>query len=167
MRCRSFAPLALAVMALLHGAPSRAGGASGQFGVNITLSTVAAPGFGAPTTTATTTSPSSMLLPSGMCRSRTLTESDSASVEVACQSGQFVSIAADPEASFLGLRDDAFRYSISFRTELSVWTAAPTKGDVPRLGWGTVTALRVYDLSPPDGTGDGAWDQPLDMLVTF
>lgn len=162
---RSIAPLALAVMALLHGAPSWAGGASGQFGVNITLSTASAPvAFGAPTAT---TSASSTLLPSGMCRSRTLTESDAASVEVACQSGQFVSIAADPEASFLGLRDDAFRYSIGFRTELSVWKAGPTKGDVPRLGWGTVTALRVYDLSPPNETSDGAWDQPLDMLVTF
>jgi hypothetical protein len=165
---RSLASLTLASMALLNGAPSWAGG-GGQFAVHITLSSLSVPvsapvGLGAPVAT---TASLQLLPPSGLCRSRTLVETDGASVEVACQSGQFVSIAPDPRASLLGLRDDAFRYSLAFRTELSLWKAARTKGDAPRLGWGTVTALRLYDLAPPAGWGDDGWDRPLDMLVTF
>jgi hypothetical protein len=166
MRPLSFALLTLALMALLNGAPSWAGAGSGQFGVRITLSQGSGPvGLGAPV--ATTSSFSRLLPPSGLCLSRTLSESTGASVEVACQSAQFVSIAPQPGASFLAVHGGAFRYSITFRTELSMWDATKTRDDdVAGLGWGTVTALRLYDLTAPE-VSDPGWELPLDMLVSF
>lgn len=164
MRLRAFLPLTLAVMALCDGALSRARADTGQFGVHITLSRASgAVGLGvAPATT----SSAQAHPPSGLCRSSTLSETDSAMVEVSCRLGQFVSIAPDPATSLVGLHD-AFRYPLSFRIEWSVWNATPTKGGVPRLGWGTVTAVRLYDVSPLDGSAEERWSQPLDMLVTF
>ena len=164
MRLRSFAPLTLAVVALLDGAPSWARADSGQFGVHIALSRApGAVGLGA---AAATTSSSRPLPPSGLCQSSTVSQTDSATVEVSCQLGQFVSIAPDPAITLVGLHE-AFRYPLSFRIEWSVWNARPTKGGAPRLGWGTVTAVRLYDVSPPDGPREESWSRPLDMLVTF
>ena len=166
MRSLSFAPATLAMMALLNGAPSWAGANGGQLGVGITLSQTPASGSGGAATLVKTASRTSLAPPSGVCRSRTLSESTGASVEVACRSGQFVSIAPQPGASFFGVHGGAFRYSITFRTELSMWDAAMI-GDPPGLGWGTVTALRLYDLAPVQGPQDGGWDGPLEMLVSF
>jgi hypothetical protein len=166
MRSLSFAPVTLAVMALLHGAPSWAGANGAQLAVGITLSRAAGPGAGGATTVSTTGSRAQLSPPSGVCRSRTLSESTGAAVEVACRSGQFVSIAPEPGARFFGVHGGAFRYSITFHTELSMWDSVAI-GDPPGLGWGTVTALRLYDLAPPQGPQDGGWDGPLEMLVSF
>ena len=169
MRTVSLAPVSLALMALLHGAPSWAG-VSGPVAVGITLSQPGStPSVPPATTVPSSSSPAAtpLLPPSGVCRSRTLSESTGASVEVACRSGQFVSIAPQPGSPFLGVHGGAFRYSITFRTELSEWDAV-VAGDAPGIGWGTVTALRLYDLAPPEALpGDRFWDRPLEMLVRF
>jgi hypothetical protein len=164
MRSVAFGPVTLAAMALLNGAPSWAGANGAQLAVGITLSR--APAAGGATTVSTTGSGTQPSPPSGVCRSRTLSESTGASVEVACRSGQFVSIAPEPGAPFFGVHGGAFRYSITFRTELTMWDSAMI-GDPPGLGWGTVTALRLYDLAPLEGPQDGGWDGPLEMLVSF
>lgn len=159
MRTLGLAPLVLALTALLNGAPSWAG-ASGAVTVGITLSRS---GVAAPSSSST----AAPLAPaSGLCRSRTLSEATGASVEVACRTGQFVSIAPQPGAPYLGVHGGAFRYSIALRTELAVWEMAVT-GEPATLGWGTVTALRIYDLTPPQAPGEGAWDRPLELLVGF
>ena len=54
---------------------------------------------------------------------------------------------------------------MSFRTERAVWEAT-VSGEDPVIGWGTVTALRLYDLVP-QAAGERVWERPLEMLVRF
>lgn len=143
----AFAPLTLALMALLHGAPSWAGASAGSFAVGITLNNPSAP------------------QPVGgvdVCFSRSLSELTRASVEVSCPSGRFVSIEAVPGRPFLGVHGGAFRYVIPFVAE-----TPPLEGGTGADGEGTVTMLRVYDLTQPEGPGQTWWDRPLEMRVSF
>jgi len=162
MRFASFAPVTLGLMALLTGAPSWAGATGETFTVGITLSQT--PGTGS--------APAAPQFPPqsprpGACYSRALSEETGALVEVACASGLFVSIEALPRAAFLGAHGGAFRYSMSTAADLSVWDAVASDAFGWRTAWGTVTMLRLYDLTWPDGPGDLWWDRPLEMRVSF
>ena len=173
MRHASFAPGTLAAMALLAGAPSQAGTSGASFAVGINLSQSAAsspPPVPGPAGAATPSSPPSgplPPLPSGACYSTALSAQTGALVAVACASGQFVSIAPRPGAPFPGVHGGAFRYTISEASELSVLDAVALDAFGWRTGWGSVTMLRLYDLTRRDGPGDVWSDRPLEMLVTF
>ena len=101
MRSASLAPALPALMALLTGAPSWAGSAGSSVTVGITLSQ---PGGVAPVPPQMTPNPQR----AGVCFSRTLSEQTGAVVQVACDSGQFVSIEAVPGQRFLGVHDVKF-----------------------------------------------------------
>src|SRR4051812_13432363 len=108
MRSATFAPVLPALMALLAGAPSWAGSTDKNLTVGITLSQ---PGGSAvkPIPPQTTPNPQR----AGVCFSRSLSEKTGAVVQVACDSGQFVSIEAVPGQRFLGVHGGAFRYTLS------------------------------------------------------
>ena len=162
MRSASFAPVLPALMALLAGAPSWAGSTDTNFNVGITLSQ---PGgsAGGPTPPQTTPNPQR----AGVCFSRTLSEQTGAVVQVACDSGQFVSIEAVPGQRFIGVHGGAFRYSLSIAKDRSVYEAAANDAFGWRTGWGTVTMLRLYDLTEPGKPGDVWGDRPLELRVSF
>jgi hypothetical protein len=160
MRSASFAPVLPALMALLTGAPSWAGSTASSVTVGITLSQ---PGGVTPVPPQTTPNPQR----AGVCFSRTLSEQTSAVVQVACDSGQFVSIEAVPGQRFLGVHGGAFRYSISISKDRSVYEAAAKDAFGWRAGWGTVTMLRLYDLTVPGKPGDVWAGRPLELRVIF
>ena len=162
MRQASIAPLTLALAALLHGAPASAGSSASSFAVSITLGAVAG---------TTPVPPGSALVPvpqpqarPGVCYSRTLSEQTRARVEVTCSSDQFVSIEAIPGVPFLGVHGGAFRYSIPFVAETASWEA-DASGRTGAMG--TVTMLRLYDLSGGKGLDDAWWDRAVEMRVSF
>lgn len=161
MRSASFAPALPALMALLAGAPSWAGTAVENFAVGITLSQPGGSGV--------TPVPAQPQQPprAGACYSRSLSEQTGATVQVVCESGQFVSIEAVPGQPFLGMHGGAFRYSLSIVRDRSVHDAVAADGFGWRTGRGTVTMLRLYDLTNPDGPGDFWADRPLELLVSF
>jgi hypothetical protein len=146
----AFASSTLALVALLHGAPSWAGAAAGSFAVGITLNNPSNP-----------SAPQSAAGPDA-CFSRSLSGLTRARVEVTCSTGRFVSIDAVPGLPFLGVHGGAFRYVIPFVAETTAWQA----GDAGAVQ-GTVTMLRVYDLTRPEGPGNAWWDRPLEMRVSF
>src|SRR6476646_11029072 len=161
MRSASIAPALSALMALLAGAPSWAGSTSENFTVGITLSQPGGSG-GAPV------SPSPAQPPrAGVCYSKSLSEKTGASVQVVCDSGQFVSIEAVPGQPFLGVHGGAFRDSMSIDRDRSVYEAAAKDPFGWRTGWGTVTMLRLYDVHAAGGPGDFWADRPLELLVSF
>jgi hypothetical protein len=133
----AFAPLTLALMALLPGAPSWAGASGSGVSVGITLAVPLAAGV------ADLPQP----LRPGACRSRSLGERTRAGAEVTCALGEYASI-------------QAFRYGALF-----TWDAAPAAGAFD-LRLGTVTIRRLFDLMQghPD---DNWWSSPLEMRVTF
>jgi hypothetical protein len=145
-------------MALLAGAPSWAGSGAENFTVGITLSPPGGSGFVA--------GPSQPPRP-GVCYSRSLSEKTGASVQVVCDSGQFVSIEAVPGQPFLGVHGGAFRYSMSIDRDRSLYEAAAKDPFGWRTGWGTVTMLRLYDVQHAGGPGDFWADRPLELLVSF
>ena len=116
-----------------------AGSASGGFSVEITLN-------GA----------NGAVLPPGICISQTLSEKTNATVQVVCNSGQFVSIDPRPGSRFLGTHGGAYRYKLD---------AGRFFGQIPSgeafafVGNGTITALRIYNTDGNDG--------PLELLVSF
>ena len=160
MRSASLAPALPALMALLTGAPSWAGSAGSSVTVGITLSQ---PGGVTPAPPQTTPNPQR----AGVCFSRTLSEQTGAVVQVACDSGQFVSIEAVPGQRFLGVHGGAFRYSLSISRDRSVYEAAAADAFGWRTGWGTVTMLRLYDLTVPGKPGELWADRPLELRVSF
>ena len=162
MRPASFAPVLPALMALLTGAPSWAGNTAGSVTVGITLSPPGGSGV-TPVPPANTPNPQR----AGVCFSRTLSEQTGAVVQVACDSGQFVSIEAVPGQRFIGVHGGAFRYTLSIAKDRSVYEAAATDGFGWRTGWGTVTMLRLYDLTQPGKPGDVWGDRPLELRVSF
>ena len=157
---RSFAPVLTAMMALFAGAPSWAGSTDKNVTVGITLSQPGGSGV--------TPVPPSPAQPqrAGVCYSRSLSEKTGASVQVVCDSGQFVSIEAVPGQPFLGVHGGAFRYAMSVDRDRSVYEAAAKDPFGWRTGWGTVTMLRLYDVHA-DGPGDYWADRPLELLVSF
>ena len=120
----AFAPLTLALVALLHGAPSRAGASAGDVMVGIRLDK--------PLAAAAT---DALPLRPGACRSRSLGERTQAGAEVTCASGEYASI-------------QAFRFGMNF-----AWDAAPAAGS-GEMRLGTVTIRRLFDLTQdgPDDT---------------
>ena len=162
MRFASFAPALPALMALLAGAPSWAGSTDKSVTVGITLSQ---PGGGS-AITPVPPQPSQPSQRAGVCYSRSLSEKTGASVQVVCDSGQFVSIEAVPGQPFLGVHGGAFRYSMSIDRDRSLYEAAAKDPFGWRTGWGTVTMLRLYDVHA-DGPGDYWADRPLELLVSF
>jgi hypothetical protein len=161
MRSASFALTAL--MALLPGAPSWAGSTDRSVTVGITLSQ---PGGGSGVTPVPP-QPSQTSQRAGVCYSRSLSEKTGASVQVVCDSGQFVSIEAVPGQPFLGVHGGAFRYSMSIDRDRSAYEAAAKDPFGWRTGWGTVTMLRLYDVQHAGGPGDFWADRPLELLVSF
>ena len=162
MRSASFAPALPALMALLAGAPSWAGSTDKSVAVGITLSQ--------PGGSAVTPVPPQPAQPSqraGVCYSRSLSEQTGATVQVVCDSGQFVSIEAVPGQPFLGVHGGAFRYSMSIDRDRSLYEAAAKDPFGWRTGWGTVTMLRLYDVQHAGGPGDFWADRPLELLVSF
>jgi hypothetical protein len=162
MRSASFAPV-LALTALLTGAPSWAGSTDKSVTVGITLSQ---PGGGSGLTPVSPQPPSQPPR-AGVCYSKSLSEKTGASVQVVCDSGQFVSIEAVPGQPFLGVHGGAFRYSMSIDRDRSVYDAAAKDPFGWRTGWGTVTMLRLYDVQHAGGPGDFWADRPLELLVSF
>ena len=165
MRSASLAAVLPALMALLAGAPSWAGSGAENFTVRITLSQPGSSGGSGGI------APGSPQMPSqppraGVCYSQSLSQKTGASVQVVCDSGQFVSIEAVPGQPFLGVHGGAFRYSMSIDRDRSVYEAAAKDPFGWRTGWGTVTMLRLYDVHA-DGPGDYWADRPLELLVSF
>jgi hypothetical protein len=163
MRSVTFAPVLTALMALLTGAPSWAGSADKSVAVSIMLSQ---PGGGSGGVTPVPPQPSQPPQRAGVCYSRSLSEQTGASVQVVCDSGQFVSIEAVPGQPFLGVHGGAFRYAMSIDRDRSVYDAAAKDPFGWRTGWGTVTMLRLYDVHAA-GPGDYWADRPLELLVSF
>ena len=161
MRSASLAPVLPALMALLAGAPSWAGTTDASVTVGLTLSQPGGSGV-----TPVPPSPGQPQRP-GVCVSRSLSEQTGAVVQVACDSGQFVSIEAVPGQRFLGVHGGAFRYTLSIAKDRSVYEAAASDAFGWRTGWGTVTMLRLYDLTQPNKPGDVWGDRPLELRVSF
>ena len=161
MRSASLAPVLPALMALLAGAPSWAGTTEASVTVGISLSQPGGSGV-----TPVPPSPGQPQRP-GVCVSRSLSEQTGAVVQVACDSGQFVSIEAVPGQRFLGVHGGAFRYTLSIAKDRSVYEAAANDAFAWRTGWGTVTMLRLYDLTQPNKPGDVWADRPLELRVSF
>ena len=162
MRSASFAPVLPALVALLAGAPCWAGSTSENFTVDITITQ---PGGGSAVTPGSP-SPAQPSRP-GVCYSRSLSEKTGASVQVVCDSGQFVSIEAVPGQPFLGVHGGAFRYSMSIDRDRTAYEAAAKDPFGWRTGWGTVTMLRLYDVQHAGGPGDFWADRPLELLGSF
>jgi len=159
MRSASLAPVLPAVMALLAGAPSWAGSDAGNVAVGITLSQRGGSGV----TPVPLQPPQQQPQRAGVCYSRSLSEQTGATVQVVCDSGQFVSIEALPGQPFLGVHGGAFRYSMSIdRDRFGTGAAAENP-----FGWGTVTMLRVYDVEQAAGPGDFRADRPLELVLNF
>lgn len=131
--------LATAALLVANSACLAAGSANAGFSVEITLN-------GA----------SGGVLPPGICISQTLSEKTNAIVQVACNSGQFVSIAARPGSRFLGTHGGAYRYKLDAGRFLGL---IPSGEPFAFVGNGTITALRIYNTDGNDG--------PLELLVSF
>lgn len=95
-------------------------------------------------------------LPPGICISQTLSEKTNATVQVACNSGQFVSIAPRPGSRFIGTHGGAYRYKLDAGRFHGL---IPSGEPFPFAGNGTITALRIYNTDGNDG--------PLELLVSF
>lgn len=122
--------------------PCAAGTGSGQFAVNISLSTTANGGSGS-------ASPAS-----GICISQSASEQTGAIVRVACQTGQFVSISPLPGGRFVDTHGGAYAYYFGSQSSGPIEVGKWGTGD----SLGTIASLRVY-------AGEGAG--VLEMLVSF
>jgi hypothetical protein len=122
--------------------PCAAGTGSGQFAINIVLSTTANGGSGS-------ASPAS-----GICISQSASEQTGAIVRVACQTGQFVSISPLPGGRFIDTHGGAYAYYFGPLSSDPIEVGEWGSGD----SLGTVASLRVY-------AGEGAG--VLNMLVSF
>lgn len=130
-----FRKVALCVGMLASATPGMAGQAGGQFNVQIKLNQQG-------------TAP-------GVCISQSLSEQTNALVQVACQTGQFVSITPYPGKPFLGTHGGAFRYHFSGNNV----SGGMLDAGKPYIGAGTITALRIYNANGSD--------ELLEMLVSF
>lgn len=120
---------ALATALLTSTVAARAGQAGASFRVNIQLSTLT------PTSQA------------GVCISSVASQQTGAVVRVVCSSGQVVSIEAAPGTPVIaGVHGGAFRYSFGAGSLLTPGGAL-LDSELGFVGLGTVTALRVADLS--------------------
>ncbi len=96
---------------------------------------------------------------SGLCISSSLSQQTNALVKVTCQGNQFVSIEPRAGRPFVGTHGGAFRFAFSNATPMP----PAFLGDGPAIddwiGSGTVTALRVLNLTESD--------ERLELLVSF
>ena len=142
--------LAAAFLALLGTLSTQAGAgsAAGVFDVRITINAMvpASPASGLGQVPAT----------DGFCISESLSDATQATVKVVCATGQFVSIKPMPGKPFTGTHGGAFRYAFGAGT-----ARAPKDGTAlnPYIGTGTVTSLRILDISGQESV--------LEFLVSF
>jgi hypothetical protein len=123
------ATAALATALLTSVVVARAGQAGVSFKVNIQLTT-----------------PQSAAQQAGVCTSSVASQQTGAVVRVVCSAGQVVSIEAAPGTpAIAGVHGGAFRYSFGAGSLLAPGTAL--ESELGFVGLGTVTALRVADLS--------------------
>ncbi len=130
------AALALALVAVCLTAPvSQAGTAVGMFQVHIRLNGVN---------------------DSGVCVSSSLSQQTQAMVKVTCSGSQFVSIEPQSNKPFVGTHGGAFRFAFANGTGANVGAGLSSDASI---GTGTVTALRVLDLTDSD--------KGIELLVSF
>jgi hypothetical protein len=136
--------IALALALGAFAAPSGAASTGTTFDVGITLTVPGGPpptgGGGGGGTPATTSG--------GLCVSQSLSDATGAVVRVICQSGQFVSIEANPSGPFLGVHGGAFRYYFANGIPANLRFLG---GADPWIGPGTVTSIHVKYLEDLDG----------------
>jgi hypothetical protein len=119
-----FASLILAMMW-----PAQAGQQGANFSINIRLTT------------------SSIDSQAGVCISSVAGEQTGAVVRVVCSTGQVVSIEAAPGTPVIaGVHGGAFRYVFGAGSLLAPGSAL-TESELGLMGLGTVTALRIADMS--------------------
>jgi hypothetical protein len=92
----------------------------------------------------------------GICTSSTLSQQTSALVKVTCQGGQFVSIEPRDGAPFVGTHGGAYRYTFGRATAIPAFLQSESDS---RIGQGTITAMRVLNLTERD--------KQLELLVSF
>ena len=98
----------------------------------------------------------------GICISSSLSQVTNASVRVTCQGNQFVSIEPQPGKPFFGTHGGAHRFAFSQRANGSsgqVDLGQSVTELEAALGQGTITALRVLNLTERD--------ERLELLVSF
>lgn len=83
----------------------------------------------------------------GVCISTVLGQQTGAVVRVVCSTGQVVSIEAAPGTTVMaGVHGGAFRYSFGAGALLVPGTSL-TDGELGFIGLGTITAMRIADLT--------------------
>lgn len=100
--------------------------------------------------------------PIGICISSSLGRVTNAVVRVTCQGNQFVSIEPREGRPFVGTHGGAYRFAFSQRSGFSGGSVdvGQSASDLEAaIGQGTITALRVLDLTERD--------ERLEMLVSF
>jgi hypothetical protein len=124
------ATAAFATALLTSAVAAQAGQAGASFKVHIQLTT-----------------PQTASQQAGVCISSVASQQTGAVVRVVCSSGQVVSIEAAPGTpAIAGVHGGAFRYSFGAGSLLAPG-AALAESELGFVGVGTVTALRVADLS--------------------
>ena len=99
------------------------------------------------------------LIGTGLCVNTTLSQLTNAIVRVTCQGNQFVSIEPRKGRPFLGVHGGAFRFVFSSGAAVPGFLLGDSGGSSNLIGQGTITALRVLDLTERDGK--------LEFLVSF
>jgi len=109
------------------------------------------PGTGNSTSTASTS----------FCTSATQGQATTAQVSVACTRGQFVNIEPAPGRPFAGmpLEAERLRFGMGGRADGATLAGMTTAFAGPRIGAGTITAVRIVNLVESGG--------PVEMLVSF
>jgi hypothetical protein len=97
-----------------------------------------------------------MAQPTGICISSSLSQQTNALVKVTCQGGQFVSIEPREGRPFVGTHGGAFRFHFSGQNAIPSFLRGESD---PFMGQGTITALRVLNLTDRD--------ERLELLVSF
>jgi hypothetical protein len=129
--------LSLLATACFASSLSQAGTATGVLNVNIQLN-----------------SPNA----TGLCVSSSMSKQTQALVKVTCSGGQFVSIEPIDNRVFLGTHGGAYRFIFTGGTVLPSFLQ-PGDSLYAQIGQGTITALRVLDITERDGR--------LELLVSF
>jgi hypothetical protein len=98
----------------------------------------------------------------GVCISTSLSSVTNALVRVTCEGNQFVSIEPRPGRPFIGTHGGAYRFAFSQRSGFAnsfVNVGQSVSELEAAIGKGTITALRVLDLTEKD--------ERLELLVSF
>ncbi len=95
----------------------------------------------------------------GICISTSLSQQTNALVKVTCQGGQFVSIEPREGRQFLGVHGGAYRFTFSRAASIPASFLGGGTAVDDWIGQGTITALRVLNLTESD--------ERLELLVSF